>query len=712
MLRDLHIKAVYRSDHDNILEDFYIPALSSSITYDRAVGYFSASMLSYAAQGLSAFVHNDGRMRLIVGGELDPEDVIAIQDGYDLRRIVERLNDQIVQAIERIDDSLFYRRFEILSWLVACGRLDIKIALKQRGMYHEKIGILGDSEGNRIVFQGSANETTHALLPDFNFESINVFQCWRSEFKDHFMPYIVGFEDLWQNNSPGTLVLDFPDAARDKLVKVAKRTRHVMAPLIEIELWNKYKERDSAPEAGVEPRIPPTLNGEEFSIRPHQIKALEAWKAHDLRGILALATGSGKTITAIYGALKIYETAKRLFLVIAVPYQNLADQWVDVLRKFDITPIQCYESAADWLPTLRDCLTLYQTGAMKFVCLVVVNRTLQSEQFQQCIDQVPGENFLFVGDECHHHASLVLSDSLPQQAKLRLGLSATPEHYIDDSATLRLTDFYGPVVATYDLEQALRDGVLTPYKYHVVLVDLTEEEAQEYGELSVQISKLAAMNNSSDLESSSDEQLKLLLFRRARVLGRAKNKRNELEKQLTGSKSSPLTLFYCGDGSTDDEDSGEPIRQVEAVSSLLYKLGWRSSIFTAREKRQARQILLDHFRLGLIDALVAIRCLDEGIDVPGCRMAYILASSKNPKQFIQRRGRILRRSPGKEYAEIFDFVVKFPETFIEGNPYERQLIRSELERVAEFARLASNSADAVRELSPLLIQYDLSHLLV
>lgn len=713
MLRELKLKAVYRSEYDNILEDFYIPALSVSVTYDRAVGFFSASMLSYAAQGLSAFIDNDGRMRLIFGGELDPEDERAIQEGYDRRHIASRLGDRIVQIIERVDDSLFYRRIELLAWLVASGRLDIKVALKKRGMYHEKIGILGDAAGDKVVFQGSANETTNALLPDFNFESINVFQCWRDEFVDHFMPYIVGFERLWENKSPNMLVLNFPDAAREKLVKIANSAPKLLTNEIEAELWKRYKAPEPEAEINSEaPRIPLVLNGEEFSVLPHQRKALEAWKANGFQGIMALATGAGKTITAIYGAIKIYERTKRLFLAVAVPYQNLADQWVGVLREFNIIPIRCYANSSDWIPELGECISLYQTSGSKFVCLVIVNKTLQSEQFQHFLKQIPGENFLWIGDECHYHGSKGFANALPQQANLRLGLSATPEHYLDKDATARLVGFYGPVVTTYTLEEALNDRVLTPYQYHVVIVDMADDETEEYQQLSEQISRLIARSGESDLESSDDEQLKFLLFRRARLLGRAKNKLAELKKLLNGESPKPLTLFYCGDGSTEDQDSGEFMRQVEAVSSLLYSLSWKSSLFTARETRKERQALLDHFRLGLIDALVAIRCLDEGIDVPACRTAYILASSRNPKQFIQRRGRILRRSPGKEYAEIYDFVVKIPDHLAEGNPYERKLIRAELERVAEFARLATNSGDAVRELSPLLQQYDLAHVLV
>ncbi len=713
MLRELNLKAVYRSESDNILKDFYIPALSVAVKYDRAVGFFSASMLSYAAQGLSTFIDNNGEMRLIIGGALDAEDEQAIKEGYELRDLAEKYGRHIIHTIESTDDPIFYRRIEILSWLVASGKLNIRIAFRKKGMYHEKIGILTDAEGDKVVFQGAANETASALLPDFNFESINVFQCWRNEFQDHFMPYVVGFERLWENKSPNTLVLNFPEAAKEKLISIAKRGPKIISPHIELELWNKYQDIDKdIDEKDEYPRIPEVFNGEEFVIRAHQQKALNIWKSAEWRGIFAHATGSGKTITAIYGAIRIYDAFKKLFLIIAVPYQNLADQWVSILKDFNIRPIQCYENTNQWSSSLSEYITLYQTGSINFACIVVVNRTLQSDIFQGLLKQIPGDHLLFIADECHHHGTQNLATSLPQQAKLRLGLSATPEHYINKEANNRLTDYYGNVIDSYGLEQALKDGVLTPYKYYIVPINLTEDEAEEYRQLSEQISRLAAMRNGESSHQSGDEMLNMLLFRRARLLGRAQNKLLELESLLKKEKPTPFTLFYCGDGNSEDRESGDIIRQVEAVTQVLYKNGWKCSHFTSRESREERIQLLDHFRLGIVDALVAMKCLDEGIDVPACRKAYILASGRNPRQFIQRRGRILRRSLGKDYAEIYDFFVTIPPEIEEGSPYEKQLIKAELERVAEFTRLAINEADAVRALLPVLDQYNLAYLLV
>lgn len=710
MLRDLHLKAVYESDQDDLLRDFYIPTLSNSIQYDRAVGFFSGSMLSFAAEGLSAFVAGGGSMRLIVGGELDEEDVAAIQSGYDNRILAERVGAKMLKLLDSIDDALFQTRIELLSWLVAAGRLDIKVALKRRGMYHAKIGIMKDANGDAVVFQGSANETVYALLPDFNFETLNVFKTWRPEFAEHFEPHIASFERLWKNRSQGTVVIDFPEAVRERFIRTAKRAR-IADPEKECALWEEALQRYMPSPVQSTPKLPRTLGGRPFSIMPHQRRALEAWRASDCQGIVALATGAGKTVTAIYAAVRFFESTPRQCLIVAVPYQSLADQWVENLRVFSIHAFACYGGVARWREDVAQALHLFAQGARPFVCLVVVNRTLGSEAFQQLLRNVPGDYMFWVGDECHHHASAGIGPSLPQSARLRLGLSATPEHYLNAEANARLSRFYGRVVDTYGLDQALEDGVLTPYRYHVELVDLTVEETERYFELSERIGRL--LGSSRGGLGDGNAELDRLLFERARLLGGAANKLEVLGRLLRGREPSPHTLFYCSDASVDtDEDDSVPQRQVEAVSRRLHDLGWRASRFTARESLQERRMILDGFRLGDLQAMVAIRCLDEGIDVPACQTAFILASSRNPRQFIQRRGRILRRSPGKHFAEIFDLMVRLPSDFAKGSPTERSLLEEEFKRVAEFARLARNSGDVIETLMPLMVDYDLTHVLV
>lgn len=709
MLRDLKLKSVYRSEDDNLLADFYIPALKEAIAYDRAVGYFSSTMLSYAAQGIGALIEKDGSMRLIVGGELSQEEADAILNGYDLRSVSERLGIAFCKTIDQVVEELSYSRLQALSWMIAQGTLSIKVALKRQGMYHEKIGIFRDKLGDEIVFQGSANETTNALLPEYNFESINVFPSWKEEFRSHAEPYLGGFERLWDNKSKGTLVMEFPEAARERLIRIASKMVRQPSPQIELAIWESLVGRP-ADDAFLGPSVPSVMGAEPFAIKIHQKESLEKWRQQDLQGILALATGAGKTITALYAATKLFTANKRLFLIVAVPYTDLADQWCQEAALFNIQAIACYDSAVTWRDELGKSIQLFNDGLLPFVCAVVVNRTLQGDQFQQLIKKIEGKNLLFVGDECHRHRSSKMAASLPGHARYRLGLSATPEDYYANSEQKDpLYSYYGEVCARYTLAQALSDKVLTPYDYHLILVDLNESETDEYIKLSEEISKRAVAGGIDEDGSSSDPILEMLLFKRARLLGAAQNKLPALKSLLDKNDPTALTLFYCGDGTVESPDDGTFLRQVEAVSVLLGELGWRSSRFTSNESKACRRELLEDFKIANIDALVAIRCLDEGINIPGCHSAYLLASSRNPRQFIQRRGRILRRAPGKEKATIYDFLVTLPESAISEFDYEKSLFGAELRRVTEFAGLCVNYAQAYRTVESLLTKYDLVH---
>ena len=721
MLRELSYKGVYKSDLDNILEDFYIPALSTATSYDRAVGFFSASTISYAAQALSVFVKTGGQIRLILGAFSDREDLEAVSQGYWQKEVSEKIGGEFLAMISNVSDELFQNRFDTLSWLVAHGRLDVKIALRERGMYHDKVGIIGDKAGDRIVFSGSANESTHALLPTHNYESINVFPSWRPELEEYYEPHIASFERLWKNESNATAVIDIPTAVKEKLISVARALEYTPDPEIEAAIAARIRAKTGTTVSTVfgKPKEPATINGQPFKMKPHQVKALNAWKAvGDFQGTFDLATGAGKTITAIHAIVKMSEEIEGLAVVIAAPYQNLADQWADILSTFNVYPVKCYVSRAHWEDKLRNVVHELTMGSRSFAAIVVVNRTLKSPEFQECLSKIRGNRLLWIGDECHHHTSKAYEGFLPTHARYRIGLSATPQHYLDEERNERLNEFYGDIVSTYTLKEAIKDKVLTPYNYYPHLVEFTPSEAEEFVDLSEQIGRIVARRQSAKSNEMSP-QLTALLMRRARLVGSAANKLPSLTSVLKGKKPTQHALFYCGDGTVETDESDDTSnesaalgqRQVDAVSSLLHGIGWDVSRFTSRESRKDRDNILEHFRLGIIDAMVAIRCLDEGIDVPACSTAYILASSRDPRQFVQRRGRILRRSPGKELAIIHDFIVVLPEVFDTDSEYAKRLIKSELGRVAEFSLLSENRSEAYSALASTLRTYDLEHII-
>lgn len=717
MLRDLEIKSVYSSDEDNLLEDFYIPALRAATLYQRSVGYFSASVLSYAAQAISSFVTNGGKMQLIVGAFVSTEEFGAVQDGYRKKEIGEQLGQLFLEQISDIDSELFQCRLEALAWLVSHDILSIKVAIRRQGLFHEKVGVVTDESGDKLVFSGSANESNNALLPDYNFESINVFQSWREELRDHWEPHVAKFERLWENEATNTAVIEFPEAARKKLVSISQALDEAPKLEMEQEIWERISSDGPAADAARKPRIPKQINGIDFKIREHQVKALNKWKANDYLGILALATGAGKTVTSIYGVVQIAQNLEHLTVVIAVPYQDLADQWCEVLALFNIYPIKCYRSRSNWENRLASAAHFAETGAAKFVAIVVVNRTLKSETFQNYLQNFDPNSLFFIGDECHHHGSSSFAGNVPLDARFRLGLSATPEHYLDDERNDNLNRMYGGIVDTYSLSDAVGDGILTPYEYTVVPVDLTQEETEEYIELSGKIGRMfAAAKNGATIYHESTS-LQSLIRQRSRLVASAKNKLTAL-KDLLQTYDAPVShsLFYCGDGMIDADDDNEEndqfgLRQIEAVSLVLERQKWSNSHFTARENKRQREDILRDFKSEYIDSLVAIKCLDEGIDIPACSTAFILASSRDPRQFIQRRGRILRRSQGKELAKIYDFLVVFPEMEEDEKDYSRRLFVGEMERVAEFASLSINRHECYMQLRPLLQHYSLEHLI-
>jgi superfamily II DNA or RNA helicase len=710
MLQDLTFKGVLSSDEDDILNEFYVPAFINSTLYRRSVGYFSAATISYAAQALTVFVQAGGKIQLVAGAFISQDEMDAVQKGYSSLQLLDRLSGQFIQEFALLDSEIFKCRLRALGWLVANKKLEIKIALRKSGIFHEKVGILTDANNDSIVFSGSANETAQALLPQYNFESMNIFPTWRAELRDHWEPHIRKFERLWNNAAKDTAVIPFPDAAREALIAI---TGAEPPPTLALEqsLWDRFKGNVSA-EVPLEASIPSTLNGARFELRSHQLESLRRWKANDLNGILALATGAGKTVTAIYGLVQIARAAKGLFAIIAVPYQNLADQWCEVLGSFNILPIRCYISTELWSDRLNEAVTDHIMGAATLTVVVVVNRTLISPAFQSRIRKVEPRKLLFIGDECHHHGAGSVNSALPP-ARFRLGLSATPEHYLNDERNSNLERYYGQVVHAYGLKEAVAEGILTPYDYHIRLVELTESEATEYVELSRKISqKFASGGAAGGLDD--DVVLQGLLRKRARLVGSAKNKIGALREVLeTFAEPHYHSLFYCGDGEVEVDDAEglqTTDRQIEVVSQELARFGWSNSHFTADESISERYRILRNFKEKNTHSLVAIRCLDEGIDIPACELAFILASQRDPRQFIQRRGRILRRAPGKEFAVIFDFIVMLPDT-AGTDDLSKRLLEAELARVAEFCGLARNRHETYIALRTVLKRHSLEHII-
>jgi DNA phosphorothioation system restriction enzyme len=439
-------------------------------------------------------------------------------------------------------------------------------------------------------------------------------------------------------------------------------------------------------------------------LRSYQRQAIANWFANRGRGTLKMATGSGKTITALAIACELYQRIGLQALIVICPYRHLVTQWATEAEKFGWQPILAFESVRQWQSQLSTALYNVRAGSQPFVTVITTNSTLISDGFQSQLKYFP-EKTLIIGDEAHNLGAPCLEQSLPHQIGLRLGLSATPERYFDEQGTEFIFDYFGAVLQPeLTLADAIQQGALVRYLYYPILVDLTAAEAQAYARLTTRIGwAIAAQENGIDSDA-----LTPLLMQRARLVGAAANKIEALHQLMLSRRNTSHTLFYCGDGTVEGTLSQASDRQIASVARMLgVELGYRVNTYTADTPLTEREKLRRQFETGELQGLVAIRCLDEGVDIPAIQTAVILASSGNPRQFVQRRGRILRPHPGKERATLFDAIVLPPELDRDTWEVERNLLRKELRRFIEFADLADNAGEARIKLLNLQKKYGL-----
>ena len=698
-LQKLNLQCEYRSDQTNTVTDFYLPCLNVSREYWRAVGYFTSQGLALAAKGLSSFIQNEGKMRLVASPMLTEEDISAIQEGYNAREDV--VEKAIIRELDGDFTEVVNHRLKCLAWLIAENRLDIKIASPYEvsfnnlgAIYHEKIGIFIDSNGNTVAFTGSQNETVGGLLT--NFESIDVYWSW-SDPHQRAQRKIDNFERLWKNLTPKLSVLDFPVAAKQRLLEYKPNS----PPSIDPETFiDRLSTRESGTSYSYPPKtidLPSTLK-----LRDYQQEAIDAWFLNNCRGFLEMATGSGKTITALSAIVRLLKEKKRLFILIACPFQHLVEQWNKEASQFGFQSILAYQSQRTWVDRLNEALIDFNFGSLKVVCTITTHDTFISDAMQRILTRLQGDAVL-VADEAHHLGATKSRQNLPNLFSYRLGLSATPNRWFDPEGTAALRAYFRETVYEFPLAQAIEAGYLCSYSYLPHLVELTEGELYEYEALTAKIAKLYARKNDDEV---TEQLLEALLRQRTDLLNNAENKLPML-KQLVVNQSEPLyhALFYCAPGQID-----------EVISMLGHELGLHIHRFTAEESTEERRSLLERFASRNLQGLVAMKCLDEGVDVPGTQSAYILASSSNPREFIQRRGRILRNAPGKAAAKIYDLIAvpSLNTEVIKASPLfetERKILRRELRRFHEFSRTAKNQHRAVGEIWQLAKTYNLMSVL-
>ena len=655
--KELDIAHSYISQGDNNIADSFLnPVLKCAKEYKRSVGFFSSGVLDTIMDGMIALVRNGGKVKLIASPKLSEADADAIKLGYEERRkkIEDIFSRDFAEEVSKLSD----KHLQVLYDLIRKEILDIKIAITDGcGIYHDKLGILKDADGNIIAFYGSSNSSYSGYRS--NYERIRVSKSWDPGFEEIVADEDSEFDSLWSNSNEFVEVYEFTETAEKNLIEVIE-----------------YRKSNSSTQVKIK-------------LRDYQEKAIAAWVANNYHGFYVMATGTGKTWTAIYSAKKLVENHPCL-ITICAPYKHLVKQWSeDVEAAFPKAKIILVSSEnPGWDKQIANEIVRSKYSSDSQIIIISTIASFKMKRFNDSISKYDGQKLLIV-DEAHRFTVR------PETFDYMLGLSATPFSGTSAAKGNELMQYFGGQVFSLPIEDALDRGFLVPYYYYPIYVYATEEEEERFNKLSRVI--LSCFRNGKCIDP---DLLVKTLRNRLRIISMAEEKLLKIDDIINQVDEKDHVVVYCGDGKLFDNNSGEELRHIQSVKRVLSAHDYKASQFTAQENMQDRMELVDSFNKGEISALAAIRCLDEGINIPSIKSALILSSNDDYREFVQRRGRILRTYNGKQSAKIYDVIV-LPKSNSE------QWAKIELRRFHEYAKLSENWNDLEDELTDMLIQYGL-----
>ena len=634
------IEPNYFSANSDLVEDFYNLVLKESAKYDRLAGYFSSGSLSVAAKGMTNLIENNGHIRLLCGVQLSKEDWNSISNPEQFKHLI---NKNFLDEYENLEDELTWNYTKVLGWMIANEILEVKIGLNYKNgkyipdkIYHPKLGIFYDSDDNCIIFVGSVNESARGWAD--NSENLSTYKSWQNDV--HIPSNISAFEDFWNGTNDNLRVYDVPDESLDFLIKHSPKDKvELEETIVKIKQLEKpdYKKKEvKTPYA-------------------YQLDAIDRWFSNGKSGILAMATGTGKTFTSLNCLKKILKE-EDVLTVIACPYTHLVEQWKEEVVNMDLGKTHEFYGVNSKWGSDFDILNRKLNNNVKFEkpqIILTTQQTFHNPDFISKINNLKEKNFnrnlLLIVDEVHHVGSAGYSEGLLDEYDYRLGLSATPRRYMDYEGTQRIMNYFGRDIFEFTIRDALHrrhgpkmEPFLTQYCYYPIKVKLTEEEAK----------------NRSKANNAEDKY---------RILG-----------EILDNMEKPIDhlIIFCS-----------PKQRERVLKILNEKKINPKAEFTYNEDLKLRKQLLTDFDKGECKALVAMRCLNEGVDVPSTDKVIIMSSSSNPAEYIQRRGRVLRRSPGKKRAYIYDLVVVSDNNDSKLNSF----FDSELDRLIEFVTDSDNA---------------------
>ena len=701
--------------------DLYYRVLCNSNSWDLGLGFFSLSSIKLLAYPLAKFIlNNNGKMRVYCNERLSENDYNIISENkvipLNKTNVFNNLNT-LYDGLKGIDQELFS---QCIAFLIQTDRIEFKVLVckdSSRGISHHKNSIFKDDNNNTVVLSGSANASEQAFI--FNREDTNAFcSFWNEKSSNKTINTTINeFEKTFHEGDEDWNILEIDSKElKDKLDEIGFRKidfnglENTATNFIKTnkEIYSKEVQQEIEEELNVlkntfKPYISSIINNykkiETFNfpiekLRDYQNDAIVEWEKNDHNGIFAMATGTGKTFTA-FGAIYKFLKKQNAIIFICCPYQHLIEQWGDQIKSFGVEPVLVY-SGKKWKKTLIRKLRQFSKRENAPLFIVSTNHSiLPKNAFSNIIKNYWSDTF-FIADEAHNVGSGNLRKALPQKTLAKLALSATIDRYFDDAGTEFLKGYFGGIVYELPMKDAIGKHLVN-YYYHAIPVPLEEEKFNEYLALSKTISFLSLRKNDSEAE----ESLKIQLMKRARLVNNSLNKIEWLRNNIKKGEDLKHTLFYVGD------QLFTPTRDL-----LSFEKDIVAEQFYGGTKSADRARVLDEFDKGIIDCLVAMKCLDEGVDVPATKTAYFLANSGNPKEFVQRRGRVLRKSPetGKEKAILYD-LVSVPPNYIDKHHEDFEIakssLKSQFKRIREFANLAKNKQSSLNELRPIIVKYSL-----
>ena len=677
----------YRSGDEKVKPRlFYNRVLPLTKFYRRAVGFFSSTCFLEISYGILELVKNDGKMQLITSPRLQEDDVKAIQKGYDARNIYLGALKRDMLLPQTIDEK---NRLNVLANLIEQDVLEIKIAVTEDpedSMYHEKIGLFVDSEGNTIAISGSINESRTAISK--NFESFQVFCDWKPDYKERVEDCINDFDDMWNDKQADLKIFDFPELPKEfiQTYKTSTLSKDKLKKGRDGILT--FEDRLDSSE-GTEDSPLFFLFPLEIRPRPYQKDAIANFIDNDYKSLFAMATGTGKTLTSLFAADEICCRKKIESILIIVPLKDLVDQWENDVRKYFSGLVVTIRSGIEWKEKISELSILRMLHKDSAKEKVVVITTYDSFSINDSrILSAIGENALIIADEVHKFGAASYSQKLPELIPYRIGLSATPKRPYDEKGTKAVFEYFCPSDNPYvfGIKEAIEADKLCHYNYYPIIVMLSDSEMVAYEEISEKISRVASFAKASN---EDDEYLQQLLKERHRIIERAGNKKDAFLKLMSEElkKYANKTIVFCPDGV---DDSGQDIL-LNYKTELWNYVREKGKIIRMNEYVQGTEKkVLDAFAVGGVDIVFAKQRLNEGIDIPSARRAIFVASSTSEREFIQRRGRVLRKAPGKKLAEIFDFIVVPPDDL---SSKGSSIVNNEINRAMDFAMTADNYAE-------------------